>query len=87
MQYYVEIHDARMDSWPPWQDVVRLEASRAYGVAVTVDENAFALGGIQDTKHNGMVERMMVEQTHETESHHPHTFSVIVLFWVHVLQT
>ena len=30
--------------------------------AVTVDENAFALGGIQDTKHNGMVERMMVEQ-------------------------
>lgn len=54
MQDSVEIYDARMDSW---QYVACMEASRAYGAAVTVDGNVFALGGMRDTQHNEVVER------------------------------
>ena len=54
MQESVEIYDARMDSW---RYVASMEASRAYGAAVTVHRNVFALGGMRDTQHNEVVER------------------------------
>lgn len=54
MQDSVEIYDVRTDSW---RYVASMEASRAYGAAVTVDGNVFALGGMRDTQHNEVVER------------------------------
>ena len=54
MQDSVEIYDVRKDVW---RYVANMEASRAYGAAVTVDGNVYALGGMRDAHHNEVVER------------------------------
>ena len=54
MQDSVEIYDVRTDSW---RYVANMEASRAYGAAVTVDGNVYALGGMRNAHHNEVVER------------------------------
>lgn len=54
LQDSVEIYDVRTDSW---RYVANMEASRAYGAAVTVDGQVYALGGMRDAHHNEVVER------------------------------
>ena len=54
MQDSAEIYETRMDSW---RYIASMEASRAYGAAVTVDGNVYALGGMRDAHHNEVVER------------------------------
>ena len=53
MQASVEVYDVRTDSW---RDVAPMEESRAYGAAVTVDGNVYAVGGMQSEVHNEIIE-------------------------------
>ena len=54
MQETAEIYDVRTDSW---RYVASMGDSRAYGAAVTVDGNVYALGGMRDQQHNETIER------------------------------